>query len=330
MNLGQIVGVNWENSAPRKRSLRQMLEALVDAVADEGGAGVLITVDEFHNLAEDQASSLSSSLQRIAERRQKRLAFIGAGLAQMKHGLLNRPGFTFFRRCDHNDVGHLGLDDAVMAIAQPLQDAGLSIGLPELRRAAAATRGLAYAIQSIGAHLWRACGGPPGPVTGEDVATAVRRMEADVADKVVTPIWARLSPADKRFLFAMLPDSGGSSLVSIARRLAKPAAHVHTYKRRLLDEGVVTETPLGDLEFTSVAVRYRADQELAVESMSVGESRRISHQVPPPDDVEGLLQSMRSSASEVCAAPMPRAESTCVLPSGHGGSHRSKHPRRAG
>ena len=97
INLGQIVGMSWENSAQRKRSLRQMLEMLVDASVDEGGAGVLITLDEFHNLNEEQASSLASSLQRITGRRQKWLAFIGTGLAQMKRGLLNRPGFTALR-----------------------------------------------------------------------------------------------------------------------------------------------------------------------------------------------------------------------------------------
>ena len=162
------------------------------------------------------------------------------------------------------------------------------------------------------------------------VTAAVKLMEADVADKVVTPIWARLSPADKRFLFAMLPDSEGSTLASIAERLAKPAAHVHTYKSRLLDEGVITETPLGDLAFTNMAVRYRADQELALETMSVRESQRLSRLVPPPDDQDGLHQALRTAAPEACAAPMPRANATCVLPSGHKDSHRSKRSRRRG
>ena len=330
INLGQIMGMSWENSAQRKRSLRQMLEMLVDASVDEGGAGVLVTLDEFHNLNEEQASSLASSLQRITGRRQKWLAFIGTGLAQMKHGLLNRPGFTFFRRCDHNEIAHLGLDDTMEAIARPLEDAGMSIGLRELGRSAAATRGLPYAIQSIGAHLWRASGGPPGRIVIPHVTAAVKLMEADVADKVVTPIWARLSPADKRFLFAMLPDSEGSTLASIAERLAKPAAHVHTYKSRLLDEGVITETPLGDLAFTNMAVRYRADQELALETMSVRESQRLSRLVPPPDDQDRLHQALRTAAPEACAAPMPRAKATCVLTSGHKGSHRSKRSRRRG
>jgi len=326
-NLGQILGVSWENSDERKRSLRRMLEALVDASDAEGGAGVLVTVDEFHNLTDEQASSLSSSLQRITERRQKRLAFIGTGLAQMKHGLLNRPGFTFFRRCDHCDVAHLGLDDAMAAIAGPLEGAGVEIGPPELCRAAAATRGLPYAVQSVGAHLWRAAGGPPGPVASDHVAAAVELMEADVAEKVVTPIWARLSAADKRFLFAMLPDTDGSSLVSIAQRLDRPAAHVHTYKGRLLDEGVVTETPLGDLAFTSVAVRYRADQELALEAMSVQESQRLSRRVPPPDEAGRLQQALRA-APAVCGAAMPRARAACVLAAGHKGPHRSQRSRR--
>ena len=236
-NVARLVGVSWENLAARKPSLRETLEEVVDATVAEGGAGLLITVDEFHNLTEEQAGNLSSSLQRVTQRGDKRLAFVGTGLAQMRHTLLTRPGFTFFGRCHHDDVGHLSLTDAMDAIGQPLRDSGVRISPERLRRAASATRGLAYAIQSVGAHIWNACGGPPGPVSSEHVNTAVTRMETDVAAKVVTPIWARLSPSEKRFLFAMLPDTANTSLVSAARRLGKSSAHVHAYKRRLLDEG---------------------------------------------------------------------------------------------
>ncbi len=326
LNIAQVLGVNWTNQPARKRSLRRMLEGLVDAAVAEGGAGVLVTVDEFHNLPEDEASSLSSSLQRVTERNKKRLAFIGTGLAQMKHTLLKQPGFTFFRRCDHNTVGHLSLDDAMAAIEGPLADAHVQIDGPELVRAASATRGLAYAVQSIGAHLWRACGGPPGPITAAHVDAAVPLMEDDVADKVITPVWSRLSAADKRFLFAMLPDTANSSLVSIGDRLGKPSAHVHTYKGRLLDEGVVTESPLGDLAFTSVAVRYRATQEQALEAMSSQESLRLSAQIPTEDTPSGsLLAPLQPPAT--CGVPMPRAKKPCVLPEGHSGPHRSVLPK---
>ena len=205
------------------------------------------------------------------------------------------------------------------AIEGPLADAQVDISGPELKRAAAATRGLAYAVQSIGAHLWRACGGPPGTITAEHVDEAVPLMEDDVADKVVTPVWSRLSPADKRFLFAMLPDEANSSLTSISDRLGKPSAHVHTYKNRLLDEGVITETPLGDLAFTSRSVRYRATQEQAMEDMAARESMRLNQQNP-------LLDATASSPpthTSLCGAPMPRAKKPCVLPVGHSGPHRS-------
>ena len=320
-SVGPIVGLNWENITTRKRSLRRLLEGLADATVDDGGAGVLVTVDEFHNLTEAQASSLSSALQRVSGRNKKRLAFIGTGLAQMKHTLLLRPGFTFFRRCHHDDVGHIPITDAMEAIEQPMRAAGVGIEPADLRRAAAATRGLAYAIQSVGAHLWTACGGPPGPVVPAHVDAAVKLMEEDVADKVVTPIWARLSPADKQFLFAMLPDNANSTLPNIAQRLGKPAAHVHTYKRRLLDEGVVTETPLGDLAFTNIAVRYRAIQEQALEAASVFESQRQA--------AEAALRAARDNSEPgVCGAWMPRAKATCVLPPGHNPPHRSKKSQR--
>ena len=330
LSFGPGLGASWENQPSPKRSLRRMVEALVDAAASEGGAGVLVTIDEFHNLNDEQASSLASTLQRITGRNSKRLAFIGAGLAQMKHTLLNRPGFTFFRRCDHTEVGHLSLSEAMSALGGPLEAAGVRIEGPELRRAAAATRGLGYAVQSIGAHIWGECGGPPGPVASEHVDAAVHLMESDVGDKVVTPIWARLSAGEKRFLFAMLPDNRNSALPDIGARLAKPSGHVHSYKRRLLDKGVIAETPLGNLAFTGLAVRYRAAQEQSLEAMHDRESRRIGRLVPAPAPGSKRSGAPTAGASPpaVCGEKMPRAEKACVLPRGHGGQHRSKRSTR--
>ena len=146
-----------------------------------------------------------------------------------------------------------------------------------------------------------------------------------MADKVITPVWSRLSAADKRFLFAMLPDTANSSLVSIGDRLGKPSAHVHL-QRQASREGVVTESPLGDLAFTSVAVRYRATQEQALEAMSSQESLRLSAQVPTEDTPSGsLLAPLQPPAT--CGVPMPRAKKPCVLPEGHSGPHRSVLPK---
>ena len=226
----------------------------------------MIVVDEFHNINPTHASHLSSVLQSVSEYQEKQLAFVGAGLAQMKHGLLNHPGFTFFRRSHHDDVDHISIADAINALQLPLQDHAVRISDKNVERAARATKGLCYAIQSIGSHIWNVSGGAHAKVTDKDVDAAITRMNYDVADKVISPIWSRLSVHDKMFLFAMLEDVdvGLSKLSNIRARLQKSPAHVAVYKSRLLDEGVLAETAYGDLMFTNPGVAHRAAEELAV------------------------------------------------------------------
>ena len=54
-------GATWENTSTRRPTFRRRLDTLVTATVEYGGTGVLLVVDEFHNLTAPEAS-------RIAER----------------------------------------------------------------------------------------------------------------------------------------------------------------------------------------------------------------------------------------------------------------------
>ena len=251
-------GAQWEHRPEREPSFQKLVQNTVDAVVREGSAGVLLTLDEFHNLSESEASEIATVLQHLTKLDQRPLAFFGVGLPHLEYTLLTHPGFTFFQRCNRLRIDNISLHDAMHAIEVPLAAHDTPVPLPELKRAAGATRGYGYAIQSIGYHLWDLCGSPTGAVTSAHVGEAVTRMEEDVARNVTMPIWARLSDNDKRFLCAMTPDTGPSRLRDIAQRLGRDGVHVSKYRRRLLDEGVVLDAGRGYLSFANGEVRYRA------------------------------------------------------------------------
>lgn len=312
------LSLSWENAAGREPSFHKVVETLVDEATNEGAAGVLLTVDEFHNTTESDASLLANAIQRIAKRRHKYLAFIGVGLPHLVYTLLPSKGFTFFQRCHRTPLGNVSLHDAMHALASPLREHGSCISEPSLRRAAAATSGHGYSVQSVGHHLWEASGGPASTVTADHVTVAVQRMQHDVATNITTPVWSRLSYHDKRFLFAMLPDGRSSRQRDIAQRLDAKPGHVSTYKKRLLSEGVIEERPDG-LRFANAAVRGRAIEEhetLEAESRTAGLAMPRSVHVPPA--LQAWVQ---------CGVWMPRSEAACVLRDGHRGAHRSRKPR---
>ena len=320
-------GLQWENLGRPEPLLRRLLETTVDASVAEGAAGVLLAVDEFHNLTAPEASRVASALQRITKIAQKPLAFIGVGLPHVEYTLLPNKGFTFFQRCHRDAVGNVTLHEAMQALEVPLSAHGASISHRDLRTAAAATLGYGFALQSVGYHLWElsAC---PAEVGEQHVRAAILLMEEDLARSVTSPIWNRLSPQDRRFLYAMLPDRGPTRQKDIAQRLRARSAHVSTYKRRLLNEGVIIETSRGLLAFSNTAVRYRALEERDLEA--VGDASAPADDPAAPDSGPTAMTPAAGGAAppaprlEVCGEAMPRARASCVLYKDHKGAHRSK------
>lgn len=251
-------GAQWGYQPEREPSFQKLVETTVDAVVGEGFPGVLLTLDEFHNLSAGEASQIATVVQDVTKIARRPLAFLGVGLPHLEYTLLTNPGFTFFQRCHRVHIENISQHDAMHAIEVPFATHGTPIPAGLLGRAAGATRGYGYAIQSVGYHLWDLAGSPTGTVTSEHVEEAVCRMERDVARNVVTPIWARLSDNDKRFLYAMIPDDGPSRSRDIAERLGRDAVHVSKYRKRLLDEGVILDAGRGLLSFANGEVRYRA------------------------------------------------------------------------
>lgn len=312
-------GVEWKHNRPRPPTFRRLLDDLIAATQAQGGAGVLITVDEMHNLEAPDASRLSSALQRLTKVESKPLAFVGVGLPSLEHTLLPNKGFTFFQRCRRQRVRNLSLHDATLAIGEPLRDAKADISDPDLRRASAASLGYGYAIQSVGYHIWELSGTPAVPVDSEHVTEAIKLMEEDVGQHVTTPIWSRLSPGDKRFLIAMAEGDEPARLTDVARRIRGNGSGASIYKQRLLDEGVIFETGMGQLMFSNSAVRARAleERDLQAALTEEAERRTLEHAAA------GIIESS-AQARSVCNHPMPRANAHCALPEGHKGAHRSK------
>ena len=317
-------GASWENTTTRPPTFRKRLDMLVNTTVDHGGAGVLLVIDEFHNLTAPEASRIAGVLQQITKIERKPLAFIGIGLPHIDYTLLTNEGFTFFQRCNRERIGNITIHNAMEAIEGPIVAHGGAIDFQQLRRAAAATRGMGYAIQSIGYHIWELAGPPPAEITADHVARAATLMDDDVAHHVTGPIWSRLSPTDKLFLFAMLDDDGPSRLRDIGLRLGTAAPNTSAYKKRLLDQGAILETGRGRVTFAGGAIRYRAIEERDLEIMiREREARERAEALAVTGHNPALaIPLSHLAATPACAQWMPRARAQCVLKAGHRGSHR--------
>ncbi|MED9829017.1 MAG: winged helix-turn-helix domain-containing protein, partial [Adlercreutzia sp.] len=68
-------------------------------------------------------------------------------------------------------------------------------------------------------------------------------------DRIFDVTYAELSRADRAFLAAMAQDGKVTSRADLMDRLGKPSGHISTYKKRLVQSGVIGETLDGDFYF---------------------------------------------------------------------------------
>ena len=313
-------GAGWESATPPPRESRRMeraLAALTDLVVDQGGAGVLVIVDEFHNVHARDASVIASAFQQLAKDQGKPVAFLGAGLPHVEHTLLPNKGFTFFQRCMRHRLKNLEILEAKQALSVPLEGSGTDINDHLLCRAAGATRGYPYAVQSLGFHLWNAI--RPGSEAQEShLHDAIDRMSRDLAENVTTPIWHRLSSRSRAFLAAMAEDQDTSHISDIAQRIQTSPSVTNTYRQRLINEGAIRAAGHGLVAFADARIR-----ELAKAHQAELTAWRVASQNQAASSDENDATQESDYKKPRCEVILPIAQRPCIRPQGHTGPHRS-------
>ena len=234
---------------PMQHALMELHEA---AVKKRKQVGVLLLIDELHNLDAGDASIIASAVQN-AKLDKKMIGFIGTGLEFVEQ-TLEGTGFTFFQRCARRQTTMLSISDTRLALRKPLDDDGIHIPDDLLNRAASASGGHPFAIQSVGFHLWEKSR-RSSQVTEPALLHALAEMSADMASSVIGPTWSRLSSRKREFLAAMSYDNGISRIADIASRMSVDRNSANEIRHRLIRDGLILPASHGAVRFSDDAVR---------------------------------------------------------------------------
>lgn len=167
---------------------------------------------------------------------------------------LEGSGFTFFQRCARRQTAALTPSDTRLALRKPLDDDGIQIPDNLLSRAATASGGHPYAIQSVGFHLWEKSH-HTSLVTEPALLHAVAKMSADMASNIIGPTWGRLSHRKREFLAAMSYDNSTSRIADISSRMGVDRNSANEIRHRLIRDGLIFPTAHGTVRFSDDAVR---------------------------------------------------------------------------
>lgn len=294
---GQISGTEHENRLAHM-GLREHLTFLAQA-AQHSGTSVLLTVDEMHGIDRTEGRRLSNDLQHITKRGNMPLAFVGAGLLEMKTTLLQDRKMTFFHRCEHFEMPPLDVTDAMVGLAGPIRDTGGTITDEALDLASEAVGASPYRLQVIGDFAWKMAGAPERPIDAVAARTAVRAADEDVRKKVALPAWHDLSRTDQRVLVAVVTSGGGASPTMVAQRADISSDHAQEALGRLRRTGYLDRPRTGVYRLT----------DLVPSALVLDEGAILDETDPGP--------------LPLCREWMPQSNAYCVLNQGHSGGHRS-------
>ncbi|WP_419918880.1 hypothetical protein [Candidatus Poriferisocius sp.] len=259
----------------------------------------------------DELRHLAADIQSITKVRSLPLALVGAGLSEMSYTVLEDKKMTFFHRCLRNPMPPIAFADAWRCLRLTVKEAGGVIHNDALDlMASAAADSLPYRLQSIGHHAWTLSGAPDTEIDKDSASMAVQRADADIAEKIVVPMWHDLSETDQSYLAALAACGGEAIPAEIAKRLqGRSNRSLARSERRLAAVGHVRRTSRATIAQAGV---------LTTEAVVAVAAREAEYEIR----ATGL--SPQAARRQRCNAEMPRAKARCVLPRGHSGGHRSR------
>ena len=246
VNIAGVGGATWDTKSNMGANWRTRMNSLLDRLG-EVDIGLLITVDEV-DVSLDEMSHLVLTYQHFV-RENRKVALVMAGLPFHIYKLASeRKEHVVFAPGSAVRVGPVGPYAVEEAFRLTVEEGGRLINEEALGEAVEAIDGFPFMLQLLGYRAWR-MHPDDAFLSVDDVRAGAQRAQRELEDRIFDVTYAELSRADRAFLAAMAQDEKTSRRIDLMERLGKPSGHISTYKKRLVQSGVIGETLDGDFYF---------------------------------------------------------------------------------
>lgn len=244
ISIGQFLGVELERQNTPQLNWRSRMTDILDSLA-ELNIGLLITVDEVDpNL--DEIVRLTTVYQHFVSE-DRNISLLMAGLPHRISTLLNGKSISFLRRANRVKLGRISNADVKIAFDQTVRLGGKEITNEALDEATLSIDGFPFMMQLIGYYTWEIA--KNNVIENSDVKKGIAIAKEDMENRILEATLTELSDRDIDFLKSMLEDEKLSRTTKIAARIGMSTGNVSTYKKRLLEQGVIEEVRRGKVKF---------------------------------------------------------------------------------
>jgi len=243
---GFSIGLTFTEEIKKNYGFSTKLSLLCE-VLTKRNLGVLFLIDEISASSKEMRVFATTYQNLVGDRMNVAVAM--AGLPNAISAVLNDKILTFLNRANKVVLNPLQIVDVSVCYATALRDLGIEFDAKALDVAARATDGYPYLFQLIGFNMLKFLE-DDSKLTTVIVDLAVINSKRALASDVILPCLNPLSIEDKRFLKAMAKDYEESRVSDIQDRLKIGKSHVQTYRRRLLEAGLIHSSSRGMLAFS--------------------------------------------------------------------------------
>jgi len=243
---GFSVGFTFTDEIRKNFGFNTKLSLLCEAL-EKRKKGVLFLIDEIQASTTEIRVFATTYQHLVGEGRNVAVAM--AGLPNAISSVLNDKILTFLNRACKVDLNPLQIADVSACYAKALSDLEIEFDAKTLDAAAFATNGYPYLLQLVGYHMLKFLNGE-SKLTQTMVELAITSSKRALASDVILPCLNPLSAEDKRFLKAMAIDNNESRVLDIRDRLHAGKSHVQTYRRRLIEAGLIHSPSRGMVAFS--------------------------------------------------------------------------------
>ncbi len=219
----------------------------VGRTAAAAAKGWTLLIDEIQYLEKSEMSALIVALHRMNQI-QAPVTFVGAGLPQVAKLAGDAKSYAE-RLFAYREIGALDHDDARLAIRNPIEHEGASIGTAALDAIAEGTQGYPFYLQAWGSELWDNTEGPSIDV--DDALFAQRRALEALDDGFFRVRTDRLTPTEIVFVRAMAElGDGPYPIAEVAAALGKSLGSLGPTRAKIIKKGMIYSSGHGVLDFT--------------------------------------------------------------------------------
>ncbi|HVC77538.1 MAG TPA: ATP-binding protein [Candidatus Micrarchaeaceae archaeon] len=247
LNLDVDAASGKADSGDPEQDLRDLLVELGE-VAQAARSGVLLLIDEMHNLDSASLAAICISFQAIS-RTNLPVALVGAGLPDLKVRLIQAKPYAD-RLFEYRELGQLDAQAAREALVRPAARLGLQYSDPVIRQVMKDSAGFPYFIQEYGSELWNYAA--KSPATESDLKVVREIVKDSLVRNFFEPRFQLATDAEQRYLAAMA--AAGEAPYRSGEVAAKYGAQdqrgVSVYRDSLIQKGLIWSKRRGLIDFT--------------------------------------------------------------------------------